>query len=479
MAVAQPTRPHRYRVAMPIDEWDLLERYGAAVEEDAAAVFIGAGLSLSQGLPDWIALLKKPRRTAGIPSGLRDLPLVAEYATRSQPGGREALEAHIAEQLDRATKEPSEGHRKLARLPLSEYWTTNYDELIETAAPQLAVIRSESDWLERRGHRRLVKMHGSYSVEKHQWDEPPIITRTDYETYEQKHPRTWAALRSTYLTKSILFLGFSFSDPNIDLMLKLARSLENLSPSEHYTILKRPDDIAGKREHELRVADLERSGVTVCEVNNYDNLTPLLNNLARRTAPPRLYVGGSFTEDSPAVSLAHRIGYQLGSLKNLQLVSLAGPAGLHVSVGFSNAHRDQGDYRAEAAKFHLRSIANRPTKPDGHRIGTIVYDNLETPELRSEVIPNCRAVLIVGGGDRTRAELEMADSLAIPTIPLPTTGGAAFEAYRSLTERRDSLPWLTMLSAADWDLLGSTMPETVAAAAVRLVSQATFLGSKS
>jgi len=75
-------------VGVPIERFRLVEDYGEAVLAGSAALFIGAGLSRSAGLPDWAALLAPLRDRCNIPEH-HDLPLVAEYiANDSANGGR-------------------------------------------------------------------------------------------------------------------------------------------------------------------------------------------------------------------------------------------------------------------------------------------------------------------------------------------------------------------------------------------------------
>ena len=274
---------------MPITERVLIRQYGQTAAAGNAALFVGAGLSRSAGYPDWSELLDTPRQQADIPNSVTDLPLVAEYYVRNVPGGREALESHVLESLSRIDASPGPGHANLIRLPVDDIWTTNYDCLIEHASEAadrgLSVVTSERDFRQRStSGRRLVKMHGSMPRTAGQsWVEQPTITRKDYEEYEITHQRTWAALRAAYLTRSFLFLGFSFLDPNIEVLLRLARTIGDIAAPEHYTVLKRPEPEEERRSFELRVQDLEYSGIAVTIIESYDDLDPLLARLVRRT----------------------------------------------------------------------------------------------------------------------------------------------------------------------------------------------------
>ena len=61
-----------------------------------------------------------------------DLVAVAQYHFNENGGNRHVLNQTLIEQLTVGAA-PTNNHQILARLPISTYWTTNYDNLIETA----------------------------------------------------------------------------------------------------------------------------------------------------------------------------------------------------------------------------------------------------------------------------------------------------------------------------------------------------------
>ena len=464
---------------MPITPDELVRHFGPVVLAGTATLFVGAGLSQGAGYPGWEELLDPIRSDASIPAGLDDLPLVAEYYIQQIPGGRDRLNAHLLASLSNVSPAPTEGHAHLARLKVPETWTTNYDCLVEEADPELKVIVKDSELADLGfAGRRLVKMHGSVGPEATGWRVPPVIARSDYESYDRIHLRLWTALQAQYLRSSFLFLGFSFSDPNIEILLRLSRRLGAEAP-HHYTVIRRPVSGADLRLHELQVADLEATGVSVVQIDEYSDLEPLLASLVRRTRKPRLFVSGSVEhllpdEKKTAIAFASDLGTQLASLPTLQLTSLAGDIGLHLSFGLANERTALGAYRPEDIDFHFRPRTSPPT-PLPQRTGRAIYTGLERPELLRQLLPDSRALLAIAGGPRTANELDMALSLSLPVIPLPTYVGAAKDFYDNHTHLSVGLPGPEAEDARDWQQLGSASRAQAIAAAHRMVRRAAYL----
>ena len=110
------------------------------IREDNAAIFAGAGLSALAGFVNWRELLRP------IADELRldvdkesDLMAVAQYHCNENAGNRHRLNQAIIDQLSVGAA-PTENHRILARLPVGTYWTTNYDQLIESALREAGKI---------------------------------------------------------------------------------------------------------------------------------------------------------------------------------------------------------------------------------------------------------------------------------------------------------------------------------------------------
>jgi hypothetical protein len=192
---------------------------------------------------------------------MSDLPLMAEYIVNDPKIGRGALEATILDQVA-GPFTLTAAHELISALPAGEIWTTNYDPLLEQACDGAAVVDAEEKiHLVGSKSRTVIKMHGSVNASR-AWASPPVITRSDYENYPIDRPRTWAVLQGAYLSRTLLFLGFSITDPNVEVLLKLARrygrTARHLDPqTRHMAVLRRPDGSSADqlRRHILQVED--------------------------------------------------------------------------------------------------------------------------------------------------------------------------------------------------------------------------------
>ncbi|WP_082982073.1 SIR2 family protein [Mycolicibacterium mucogenicum] len=470
---------------MPIRRAELIETYGQAILSGNAAVFIGAGLSRAAGYPDWGGLLAPMQTRCSIPYHA-DLPLVAEYITLDAAnGGRQALESHIIAAMATVDPKPTSSHFDLKRLAIKEIWTTNYDRLIETAIPEAVVVAGDDAIHHIASQRRaIIKMHGSISP-CGDWEQPPIITRSDYERYETEHPRTWTVLRSSYMSRTMLFLGFSFSDPNVEILLRLARTLGTASSDRHIAVLKPPtgaevtaDDI---RRYHLQIGDLENSGITVCEIDDHAEIPDLLAELVLRTRPAHLFVSGSagLNEDATAEEEEEVVGPWCAAIARLlvdethwTIASLGGRAGWCTSRDVARTRRKEGTYDPARLVIHFRGKSARPVVPD-ERVGTSIYTDLSREELVPSVLDQCRALIAICGGERTADEIAWANEQRVAVIPIAASGGAAHQYWLD-HERTPPNIGSRPVDLGTWGRLNDSDPHVAARAAKALLDQAMY-----
>src|SRR5580692_6767826 len=104
-----------------------LSDFPRALSDDFATLFIGAGISMGAGYPGWGQLLHEIGEELGIRStDVHDLAALAQWSIRKSNKTRilQVIKDHIG--VDRPIPEVL---NIVARLPVRNIWTTNYDRL--------------------------------------------------------------------------------------------------------------------------------------------------------------------------------------------------------------------------------------------------------------------------------------------------------------------------------------------------------------
>ena len=249
----------------------LIAEFGTCVERHAATVLVGAGLSRDAGYPDWLGLLEPARQGLKLDDAV-DLTLIAQYYVNAY--GEDALQDLVRRELAMiGAPAPRRIHELLADLPLTEIWTTNFDSLIERACGDgVRCLVSDDDFVEdtTASSKRVYKMHGCTATP----GQPLVLARDQFVRYPDTHQRFWSLLQASFLTKSFLFLGFSFEDPNFEQIFRLVRRVRGRALRPHFALLRRPDGPSALFDH--RLSDLERVGIRVAVVEDHALAEPLI-----------------------------------------------------------------------------------------------------------------------------------------------------------------------------------------------------------
>lgn len=199
-----------------------------------AAAFIGAGFSLNavpagssgQRFPTWREISTRLVDSLYPPRGsvTRDRQNALDQA-KSISGSlrlaqefeagfcRSDLDALLLDAIPDEAFSPGHLHRLLLSLNWADVLTTNYDTLLERAAPRTIerrynIVRVQSE-ISRAMKPRIVKLHGCFPSTT-----PFIITEEDFRTY----PRVFAPFvnmaQQIMMENTIVLLGFSGDDPN-------------------------------------------------------------------------------------------------------------------------------------------------------------------------------------------------------------------------------------------------------------------------
>ncbi|WP_053268770.1 SIR2 family protein [Pseudomonas chlororaphis] len=275
------------------------------LREDNIAIFAGAGMSKSSGFVDWPELLKDIAEEIGLKSEIeQDLIALAQFHV-NQLKGTAKLSRKIIEEFSEQA-ELSETHKILARLPIRTYWTTNYDTLIEESLRQAYKVPDIKHSIEQLHITRpkrdavIYKMHGDVSLPNQ-----AILYKEQYERYYKTHEPFVTALSGDLVSKTFLFIGFSFTDPNLDYVLS---RLHTATKRNHYCFMRREavlssddDEIKNykRRKQELRIDDLKRFGIQTLLINDYIEIPSILLEIESRFLKNTIFISGSAENFSP------------------------------------------------------------------------------------------------------------------------------------------------------------------------------------
>ena len=277
-------------------------------------VFAGAGLSVASGYVDWKTLLEPMSKSLGLNVNM-DLTLLAQYYKNEFT--RSELNRAILNEFSKIPYQ-NDNMQILATLPIQCYWTTNYDSIIEDTLRQnkktVDVIIDQVQFKNHTLDRDAVvyKMHGDRTL-----PDSAVLTKQDYEMYDEDRFLFSQALTVELMTHTFLFIGFSFSDPNLDRIMAIVRKInKNSSPKLHYCFMRtvRLEDYMhdnsiseasllqyqqDKNIQELKLKDMIAYGLQPILVDNFDQITLMLKYIAKKLYLNSVFISGALNTDRP------------------------------------------------------------------------------------------------------------------------------------------------------------------------------------
>lgn len=235
----------------------MIDDLRAAIKEDQAILFAGAGVSAVVGAPTWGELINHIGEDLGFEADVFR-SLSSNYLTlaefyKIERGTIGPLRSWMDRNWNVSDEKimASAVHRAIVELGFKTIYTTNYDSNIERAfqlhGKEVRKIVNVKDFLAVGvNERQVVKLHGDFEDDK-----SIVLTETDYFNRLSFDSPLDIRLRSDVLARPVLFVGYSLSDVNVRILLhKLWETWESTPHRTHkpdsYIFLPRPNAIEEK-----------------------------------------------------------------------------------------------------------------------------------------------------------------------------------------------------------------------------------------
>ncbi|BAX78421.1 SIR2 family protein [Labilibaculum antarcticum] len=219
-------------------------------------IFTGAGVSIDSGVPGWWRLIQELK--AGIDGDEEDFLKVGQLYYDSR--GKKEYNSRVQEILKHGVTKYNPIHQKIVELQPHHIISTNYDshfeQIFEQKSYRYSVIKKDTDLPYSNGSSLFVKMHGDF-------DERNIVLKEkDYEQYSENFPLIEGFIKGIFASKLVLFVGFSFTDPNLEHITNSVKNIlkEDNQPPYLFIIQDKKD-----KNYKERKRKLEKKGLIIVE----------------------------------------------------------------------------------------------------------------------------------------------------------------------------------------------------------------------
>ncbi len=421
---------------------DFVNKFVEALKDDNAAIFAGAGLSLPSGYLDWEGLLSPIAKKLKLNiKEEHDYVALAQYFV-DEVGGRGELNQLLKDEFSKSDIKVSENHRILARLPIKIFWTTNYDDLIEKALSELEktpdVKRRQQDLSINLPRRDAIiyKMHGDLIL----LDEI-VMTKHDYEDYYKVRELFSNAFKTDFVSRTMLFIGFSFIDPNLDYLISRIRTITGHSKRPDYYFIKIEKNLRNRRRQQLRANTLKKYGLYPVWVKEYSDITDILREIERRYLRSTIFISGSAHEYGPKWKSnfeAEKFIYSLSRKISSEKFKIVTGFGLGVGSSVINGALDNMKDKKNKNIDHYLIL--RPFPQTNYPNPSEIQESWK--KYRESFIPLAGIAIFMFGNkikekkikfaDGMRQEFEIAIRNNLKIVPIGITGYVAKEIWDEL-----------------------------------------------
>jgi hypothetical protein len=242
---------------------DIPKELSDQVARGNCVVFVGAGPSQGAGLPSWPQLLGQMldwaqahgvdiSDRAELAGYIKNDELLLAAEEMQERMGDEGFRMFMAEVFRRPGLKPTETHLLIPKVPFAAAVTTNYENLLETAytivngAQPHVFTHTDAAELSaalRTGEFYVLKAHGTIDRM-----DTIVLGRRSYRDLIHSNPPYRQHLTSLFSGKTVLFLGFGLTDPDLLLLLDELKAVFSGHTGHHFALMDEQRAPAIKRK---------------------------------------------------------------------------------------------------------------------------------------------------------------------------------------------------------------------------------------
>lgn len=423
----------------------LIKEYSNSLKNGNASLFIGSGISRKANYVGWKDILRDCAKDIGLDvEKEKDLITLAQYYIRDNQKTKitETIKDFFADRNGNV----QDIHRIIASFPLHNIWTTNYDTLIERAFEKAristTVITDDESYkdIDREAKVKIHKIHGSIkNVSK------CIIARQDYDLFPQTHDIVLSELKGEMCSNSFLFLGYSFSDTDIQhILTRIRLAYENAHPQRHFCIMERIKPKSGETEEEFKyketlqkhyVSDMQSYGINVLLVDSYDEIEGILLSIRDKVYAENVQVSGAYDNDESLSSRISSIATKISSTLILKGFKIYTGYGKNLGADIINGAYEGCTKADKKAKEFNSNVFIFPFPYRQRK--TKAREELYS-DIRLHLASLTKIMIIIAGktngrnSQGTYDEYRLANDNHNIIIPIATTGGTARQVWDEL-----------------------------------------------
>lgn len=288
---------------------------------------------------------------------------------------------------------------------------------------------------------KIYKIHGSVKNA-----DKCIIARRDYDEFARTHDIVLSELKGEMCSNSFLFLGYSFSDTDIQhILTRIRLTYDKEHPQRHFSIIeevkRNPKETDAEFEYRKNkqshyVSDMQSYGINVLLVESYDRIEQILSTIRNKVFARNVLISGAY-ESSDAIAesrispVATKLSTELIKSGYKIYTGYGKNIGADIVNGVYNACSDLG---AKSKNFDDNIVIYPfPYKGTNKESKKKIYF-----EIRSRMASSTKIMIVIAGKNKSRnsagvyQEYQLAKEQGNLIIPIASTGGSAREIWVEL-----------------------------------------------